>query len=311
MRWLTILRNVEKMRRADRSPVIRVIRIVAAILLFATHICAAETTPEQHRQALIKALQTRLPGTQPADWTLGGDTLAPSIGGNVQAIPFNADNATNSADILAIGKKIWERKFKDGKSMASCFPNGGKRMAAGYPQFDVKLKKVVTLEMAINFCLQLHNEVDIEHASIHIMGPLSAYARSLSEGLRLTIRVGTPAAKDRFDAGGALFARRIGQMNLACASCHVLLAGKIYGAAPNDAAIKNPGALSPVVGQATSWPRLEPGGIVRSLQRQYQHCMRRAGAEPLELGLDELNNLEYYHSFMSNGLAIRVLAVQR
>ena len=57
--------------------------------------------------------------------------------------------------------------------------------------------------------------------------------------------------------------------------------------------------------------RLEPGGIVRSLQRQYQHCMRRIGAEPFELGSDELNNLEYYHSFMSNGLAIRVLAVQR
>jgi sulfur-oxidizing protein SoxA len=285
--------------------------MVGAMLLFAAHICTAETTPEQHRQALIKALQTRLPGTQPADWTFGGDTLAPSIGGNVQAIPFNADNATNSADILAIGKKIWERKFKNGKSIASCFPNGGKRMATGYPQFDVKLKKVVTLEMAINLCLQQHNETEIVHANIHLIGPLSAYARSLSDGLRLAIKVGTPAAKDRFDAGSALFARRIGQMNLACASCHVLQAGRIFGAVPSDPTIKNPGALSPALGQATSWPRLEPGGIVRSLQRQYQHCMRKVGAEPFELGSDDLNNLEYYHSVLSNGLAIRVLIVQR
>ena len=308
MRWFSFLRRVEKLLMVHRS---QWLRMAGALLLLVSHICGAETTPDQHRQALVKALQSRLPGTQPADWTLGGDTLAPSIGGNVQAIPFNADNATNSADILAIGKKIWERKFKDGKSIASCFPNGGKRMATGYPQFDIKLKKIVTLEMALNLCLQQHNETEIEHANIHLMGPLSAYARSLSDGLRLAIKVGTPAAKDRFEAGGALFVRRIGQLNLACASCHVLQAGKIFGAVPSDPTIKNPGALSPVVGQATSWPRLEPGGIVRGLQLQYQHCMRRVGAEPFELGSDEFNNLEYYHSFLSNGLAIRVLAVQR
>lgn len=308
MRWLNTLRSASTLQLSKR---LRILSAAAALLILASPISSAQTTPEQDRQSLIKALQSRLPGTQPADWTLGGDTLAPSIGGNVQVIPFNADNATNSADILAIGKKLWDRKFKNGKSMASCFPNAGKRAAVGYPQYDVKLKRVVTLEASINLCLQLHNESEIEHANIHMMGPLSAYARSLSDGLRLAVKVGTPAAKDRFDAGSALFARRIGQMNLACASCHVLQAGKILGAVPSDAVVKKPGALSPVVGQATSWPRLEPGGIVRSLQRQYQHCMRRIGAEPFELGSDELNNLEYYHSFVSNGLAIRVLGVQR
>jgi sulfur-oxidizing protein SoxA len=307
MRWSNTLRKFNALRHANRR---QLLNIFAAMALFVTPMSSAQTTPEQDRQALIKALQARLPGTQPADWTLGGDTLAPSIGGNVQAIPFNADNATNSADILAIGKKLWERKFKDGKSMASCFPNGGKRAAVGYPQYDVKLKKIVTLEMAINLCLQQHNETEIEPTNTQMMGPLSAYARSLSEGLRIAIKVGTPTAKEKFDAGGALFARRIGQMNLACASCHVLQAGKIFGGGPNDPAGKNPGALSPAVGQATSWPRLEPGGVVRSLQRQYQHCMRKVGAEPFQLGSDELNSLEYYHSFLSNGLAIRVLGVQ-
>ncbi len=308
MRWSAILKRINNSRGSDRA---LASRLCASLLSLAAAFSSAQTTPEQDRQALIRALQSRLPGTLPADWTLGGDTLAPSISGNVQSIPFNADNATNSADILAIGKKLWERKFKDGKSMANCFSNGGKRAAVGYPQYDIKLKKVVTLEMAINLCLRQHIETEIEPANIHMMGPLSAYARSLSEGLRLAVKVGTPAAKDRFDAGGTMFARRIGQMNLACASCHVLQAGKVFGVGPNDPTARNPVALSPAVGQATSWPRLEPGGIVRSLQWQYQHCMRKAGAEPFELGSDELNNLEYYHSFMSNGLAIRVLAVQR
>jgi hypothetical protein len=39
--------------------------------------------------------------------------------------------------------------------------------------------------------------------------------------------------------------------------------------------------------------------------------MRRSGAEPFDLGSEELNNLEYYHTFLSNGLAVRVLSVQR
>ena len=292
-------------------PAVASIWVVATIIAAFPTIAAAQTSPEQDRQSLIRALQSRLPGTQPSDWTVGGDALTPGAGGNVQAIPFNADNATNSADILAIGKKHWDRKFKDGKSLADCFPNSGKRVATGYPQYDVKLKIVVTLEMAINRCLQQHAEAEIELANARVMGPLSAYARNLSEGQRLALKVSTPAARGKFDSGKALFTRRIGQQNFACASCHVLQAGKILGVAVQGSTNVKPAVLSPAIGQATSWPRLEPGGFIRTLQRQYQHCMKKTGAEPFELGSEELNNLEYYHAFLSNGLAIRVLAVQR
>ena len=308
MRWYAILRPGRSLRKVGRS---FFAQVSAAFFALAATIVAAQTTPEQDRQSLVRALQSRLPGTQPIDWTLGGDVLAPSAGANVLAIPFNADNATNSADILAIGKKYWERKFKDGKSLANCFPGGGKRVAATYPQFDAKAKVVVTLDKAINRCLQLHMEAEIDLNNALVFGPLSAYARSLSDGQRLAIRVSSPAAKEKYDSGKAFFTRRIGQQNYACASCHVLQVGKIFGVAEGGSANAKPTALSPAIGQATSWPRLEPGGSVRTLQRQYQNCMRKAGAEPFELGSEELNDLEYFHTFLSNGLAIRVLAVQR
>ena len=260
---------------------------------------------------MIQALKKRLPGTQPGDWALGVDALAPAAGANVQGIPFNAENATNSADILAIGKKLWDRKFKNGKSLAHCFPNGGKRVAATYPQYDAKTNLAITLEMAINRCLQLHREPEIEMRNTSVMGPLSAYARSLSEGQRLALRVGVPAARDKLDSGRDLFSRRIGQQNFACASCHVLQAGNMIGSG-NVADLQGiPTVLSPVIGQATTWPKLQPGGTVRTLQMQYQLCMKRSGAEPFDLGSEELNNLEYYHTFISNGLPIRVLVVQR
>ena len=109
-------------------------RFLTAVLLATCGLPAsaqALLTAEQERQALIQVLQKRFPGTGPADWQLGAEGLVAGAGTVVQAIPFDSDNATNSADILAIGKKRWERKFKDGKSFAHCFPNGGKRIAYG------------------------------------------------------------------------------------------------------------------------------------------------------------------------------------
>lgn len=254
-------------------------------------------TPEQQRQALIQFLQKRMPGTSPLDWVLGVNN--PSA--TVLAIPLNADNATNSADILAIGKKNWYRKFRNGKSLANCFPNAGKRVAAAYPQFEPKTRQVVTVEMALNRCLALHGEAEIEANNTAAMGPLSAYFKSLSDGQRLMVRVSTPQAREKYDSGLALFQRRIGQQDFACASCHVQNAGKIF----------EQQGLSAVVGQAVTWPRLQPGGRVLGLQMQFQRCMKRSGAEPFALGSEELNNLEYFHAFVSNGLPSRALAVQR
>lgn len=246
--------------------------------------------------ALIQVLQNRLPGTRPDDWVHGGA----NYNAGVQAIPLNADNATNTADILAIGKKAWERRFKDGKTFSNCFPNGGRRIAATYPLFEPATKQVVTFEMALNRCLQLHGEPAIAPADAATMGPLSAYARALSDNQRITVRVSSQDARYRYDAGKRLFQKRIGQQNYACASCHVQHAGNVYGA--------ETGGLAPAVGQAVSWPRLEPGGTIRTLQAQFQRCMKRSGAEPFAEGSDELNNLEYYLAYLSNGLPLRPLA---
>lgn len=272
-----------------------------AIALCCAPMAQAQNTPEQDKQAIVQSIQQRFPGTSPADWANGADGLTANPGSVVTAIPFDADNATNSADILAIGKKAWDRKFKNGKSMAACFPNVGKRVAATYPQFDAKTRQVVTLEIAINRCLQLHREPEIDYANHALMGPLTAYLRSLSDGQKLAVRIGSTAARDRYDAGKSLYQRRIGQYDYACASCHVQHAGGLYGQA----------GLSPAIGQAANWPRLEPGGKVRTLHMQFQACMLRTRAEPFAAGSDEFNNLEYFLTFLSNGLPIRTLATQR
>ncbi len=49
--------------------------------------------------------------------------------------------------------------------------------------------------------------------------PACAYARALSDGMRINIRVDSPGALAKYEAGKNLFFRRIGQLDAACTGC--------------------------------------------------------------------------------------------
>jgi L-cysteine S-thiosulfotransferase len=250
-------------------------------------------TPEQDRASIVSVVQKKFPGVPIEEWSLGGATFTPGT----TVTPLGGSNATNTNDILAIGKRQWERKFANGKTFAACFPNGGKRIAATYPQVDAATREITTLEIAINNCLKLHNETPLTSKDALVMGALVAYLHSLSVGQKLTVRVTNPAARDRYDAGRRWFTKRIGERDMACASCHVLQAGQLVDGV----------GVSPAVGQVLSWPRVEPGGKIRSLHQQFQRCMARVGAEPFAPGSDEFNNLQYFLATLSNGLPLRAV----
>lgn len=265
--------------------------VALALLFLAASASAQSPTAEQERLAVVQLLQTKLPGTKPADWIEGAVGAQPGVA----VIALSADNATNTHDILAIGKKAWERKLQSGKTLANCFPQAGRRVAANYPQVDAKSGLLITLEGALRNCLQTHGES--EPLADAAMGPLVAYVRSLSDAQRVNVKVPNAAASAEFEAGRQFFYRRIGQQDFACASCHLHHAGKVFGDA----------TLSPAVGQAVTWPRVEAGGGVRTLHAQFQRCMIRSGAEPEALGSTLFNQLEYYLTYLSNNLPIRPL----
>jgi sulfur-oxidizing protein SoxA len=125
------------------------------------------------------------------------------------------------------------------------------------------------------------------------MGAVAAYLRSLANGQKVAIRV-PAAAEERFAQGARLYFTRMGQRNFACASCHVQGAGRYYADI----------ALSPPVGQATRWPLIRDGNAV-TLQAQVRECLERMGAAPFAAGSEELNQLEYFLTYLSQGLPIR------
>jgi L-cysteine S-thiosulfotransferase len=250
-------------------------------------------TPQQDRASIISHVQKKFPGVPVEEWSLGGATFTPGT----TVTPLGGANATNTNDILAIGKRQWERKFKNGKTFANCFPNAGRRAATAYPQVE-PTGAVITLELAINQCLAANDEPALAAKDALAMGAIVAYVTSLSIGQKLNVQVATPAARDRYDAGRRWFTRRLGERDLACASCHVLQAGQVVDGA----------GISPAVGQALSWPRVEPGGKVRTMHQQFQRCMTRVGAEPFAEGSDEFLNLQFFLATLSNGLSIRAIS---
>jgi len=251
---------------------------------------AANLTPEQERQALLQTLQQRFPSIPPSAYVSGSAAF-----GDAPEPPQIDPN--RYTEIMAKGKALWEHRFRNGRSLANCFPNGGRRVAATYPQFDSRTRRVITFETAINQCLKLHGEREIDISDSDTGGALTAYARSLADDQRTNIRVQTALAREKFDAGRNLFLVRMGQQNQACASCHIQYAGSILRNRP----------LAAAIGQTAQWPRIDDHGNVMTLQIQYQRCMQRMGASSLALGGEDSNNLEFFHSYLSNGLPLKSL----
>ena len=263
--------------------------VAAALAMSGASVYAAAN---QVKAEILARLQQAVPGVAPADYALGSAAFDAELRAALQ------EKAGESAAVIEAGKKVWTRKFRNGRTLAACFPNGGRRIAAAYPQYDARLKRVVTLEMAVNQCLKANGEPLFEMAEPQTMGAAIAYLRSLSDAQKAAVRV-SAAAEERFEEGRRLYFTRMGQRNFACASCHVQSPGRRY----------TEQVLSPAIGQATHWPIIR-GGRAITLQARIRECLEIMGAAPFPAGSEELNNIEYFLAYLSNGLPLRANVVR-
>ena len=192
------------------------------------------------------------------------------------------------------GKSMWETPFKNGKQFSSCFPNGGKNVAGNYPYFDNASNRVVTFENAINACLKRNGEDELKYGDKD-MGLLTAYAKSLSDGMKVDVKVEGAAALAAYEKGKKYYETRNGQLNFACKTCHVDNAGKFIRS----------DQLSMMVGQASHWPEFRGGTTIVTLQGRFKQCEKNVRAKPKEANSEDYNNLEYYITYMSNGLPMQ------
>lgn len=266
----------------------KLLSILAVLSLFAN--ISAHALPEEDRMALINHYKQVFPNIKFDDYVYGALAINPEAKEQYDEVmefpPFAAD--------VRQGGVMWETPFKNGERFASCFKYDGNNAAASFPYFDDKANRVVTFENAINDCLKLNNEKEIKYAS-RDMAILTAYARSLSDKAKLSIKIKTPGALAAYEKGKQFYYQRQGQLNFSCATCHVDNPGKYIRSE----------LLSMMVGQASHWPVFRAGTEPVTLQARFIGCQKNTRAEPKEANSPEYNNLEFFMTYMSNGLKMQ------
>jgi sulfur-oxidizing protein SoxA len=205
------------------------------------------------------------------------------------------------------GREMWEKPFKNGKTFASCFKNGGKNIAQNYPYWDEAKKEVRTAELDLNDCLKQNGEKEFTDLNKDQKGrvqlaELAAYFYSLSKGQRVSVDLSKPGALAAYEKGKQFWWAKRGQLNFACADCHMNLAGKNLGG-------NQP--LSAALGHPVGWPaqRLEWGRL-ETIHQRYATCNSQVRAKPLKHNGEEYRTLQLYETYLSSGLPLTAPAMR-
>jgi L-cysteine S-thiosulfotransferase len=194
------------------------------------------------------------------------------------------------------GEQLFKQAFKNGHHYADCFPNQGIGITQLYPLWDAAKAEVQTLEKAINDCRLKNNEAPLPYQKGDI-AKILGYMALTSRGkiIATTIEANDPLALAAYEQGKAYYYKRQGQLNFSCASCHTQNAGKQLRSE----------ILSPMLGHTSHWPAYRLAwGELGTLHRRFIDCLELLRIPLLPAQSTEFRNLEYYLSFMSNGIPL-------
>ena len=245
--------------------------------------------PVEDQAAFQKYYESRFPNTPTADFANGVYSILPEAREQWESIeefpPYEI--------AIENGEKLYHSKFANGKSLADCFgPEGAVR--GQYPLWDKDRGMVVTMERAVNECREANGEKPYGWKKGKI-ADVTAYMSYNSRGQEVKVDIPSddPRALAAYEDGKEHFYTKRGQLNFACADCHMLTAGNLYRA----------DTTSPAFGHATSWPVFRSKWqSMGTLHRRFAGCHKNIRSNPYKAQGAEYSNLEYFVTYMSNGL---------
>jgi L-cysteine S-thiosulfotransferase len=196
---------------------------------------------------------------------------------------------------LEAGKEMFAKPFGNAKTYADCFENGGVGVRQNFPYFDATQGEVITLELALNRCREANGEAPLSYVKDD-MASLTAHMAFTSRGKPFDIKIpNDPRALAAYENGKRYFYTRRGQLNFSCASCHVQSPGERLRAE----------TLAPALGILNAMPiyRSEWAGM-GTISRRLVTCNSQTRAVPEEPQSEDYRDLEYFLSYVSNGLPI-------
>ena len=248
----------------------------------------ALASPEADRAAFQNFYEKRFPQVTEGDFINGVYSILPAAREQWEAIEEFPPYEVAIED----GEELYNTVFANGKSLADCFDTPAQR--ENYPYWDADRGKVVTMEMAINECRVANGEKPYKTKK-GALAAVSAYMSYESRGQMINVQI--PAddagAMAAYNAGKEVFYTKRGQLNFACSDCHM------YGSGLNARA----DTMSPAFGHASHWPVYRSKWqAMGTLHRRFAGCMTNVRAKPFRAQGTEYANLEYFLTYMSNGL---------
>jgi len=174
-----------------------------------------------------------------------------------------------------------------------------KGVATRHPQWSASAGRVVDVEDRVNACRVERQHLSPLARESEDLLALTAFVATQSRGLPIIVDVDGPA-RPAFLRAQSFYTERRGQMNLACASCHVDNAGKRLLAE----------TISEGHGNAYPAYRLEWQNV-GSLQRRLRACLFGVRAELPPEGSPVLTELELYLGWRARGLPVETPGVRR
>jgi L-cysteine S-thiosulfotransferase len=252
---------------------------------------AADTDPQADFKAFRKYFTERFPKVQLNDFVNGPYSMDEGLRKQWQA----KEEFPPYEFAVEQGKQMFATPFKNGKTYGDCFPNKGIGVRQMYPMFDAKSGQVITLEVAVNQCREANGEAPLDLLKDD-MAAVTAYMAFTSRGKPFDIKIpNDPRALAAYKKGEEYFYTRRGQLNFSCASCHVQSPGERIRTE----------VLAPALGITAALPiyRSEWGGM-GTTSRRFTTCNTQVRGVPLKAGDDAYRDVEYYLSYMANGLPI-------
>ncbi|MCU7846356.1 MAG: sulfur oxidation c-type cytochrome SoxA [Candidatus Thiodiazotropha sp. (ex Monitilora ramsayi)] len=252
---------------------------------------AQASTPEEDLKAFQDFYKKRFPNVETSDYVNGAYSIDPVGRENWEAI----EEFPPYEPFIDDGMTMWETPFANGKTYKDCFPDGP-AMKGKFPHWDKDKGMVITLELALNQCRKANGEKPLKYKK----GPINnivSYIASESRGqiTNVVIPKDDPRALQAYEDGKKFYYTRRGQLNFACAHCHLQNAGMILRTE----------ILSPALGHTTHFPVYRSKwGTVGTLHRRFTGCNKQVRAKPFKAHGEEYRNLEYFLTYMSNGLPL-------
>ncbi len=260
------------------------------ILIIASFLSTAKADPALDQAAFQKYFQDKFPTVSLQNFANGVYAIDPVSRTKWEEIeqfpPYNT--------AIDEGKRLYNEPFKNGQQYADCLPNGGLTISQHYPKYDDEQNRVVTLPLLINQCRSQNGEMPLAYNRGELAA-LLAYLVHSSRGQKTNIIIQNEAAKTQYENGKQFYYARRGQRHIACAHCHVDNAGKRLRAK----------IISPALGQTSAFPVYRSTwGEMGTLHRRFANCNELVQAKPFEAQSEAYRNLEYFLSYMSQGIPI-------